>query len=159
VIVSLVPVISAGNFGGIRNVLHIRTSDRRVSRSTFRYPERRSGFDRRHPGGLLRMLRNRPGFLLTLLVGLNVLSAADWALTSRALAHGALEANAIMNSLIAVDPFAAAAFKAACVLAVTTTIWFARRYRLILATAVGAVGVYGALMLYQFAGLLSSGAS
>jgi hypothetical protein len=141
-------------------MLHIRTGDRRIGQSSLHYPERRSGFDRRLPGGLLHTLRGRPQFLLTLLVGLNVLSAADWALTSRALTHGALEANIVMSSLIAFDPLAAAAFKAACVLAVTTTIWLARRYRLILATAVGAIGVYGALMLYQFAGLLlSSGPS
>jgi hypothetical protein len=149
--------VIASDFGGIRNVLHIRTGDRRISRSSFHYPERRSGFDRRLPGGLLRTLRDSPEFLLTLLVGLNVLSAADWALTSRALAHGALEANIIMDSLIALDPLAAAAFKAASALGVTVAIWLARRYRLILATAVGAVGVYGALMLYHFAGLLSSG--
>jgi hypothetical protein len=153
----LAPGILGRDFRGIRNVLHIRTSDRRVNRSAFHYPERRTGFDRRRPSDLLGKLRDTPGLLPTLLVGLNVLSAADWALTSRALAHGALEANIVMNSLIAVDPLAAAAYKAACVLAVTTTIWLARRYRLILGTAVGAIAIYGALMLYQFTGLLSSG--
>lgn len=95
--------------------------------------------------------------LLALLVGLNLLSAADWALTSRALANGAVEANAIIDTLIAVDPLAAAAFKATIALVATAAIWFARRYRLVIATAVGAVAVYGALMIYHFTGLLSSG--
>lgn len=139
-------------------MLHVRTGDRRLSRPTICYPDRRSGFDRRRQKGLLGALRDSPGALLTLLIGLNALSAADWALTTRALAHGALEANMVLDSLIAIDPIAAAAFKAACVLAVTAAIWLARRYRLILATAVGAIGIYGALMLYHFAGLLSSGA-
>lgn len=137
-------------------MLHVRSGDRRISRPTFHYPERRSGFDRRSRHGLLGALRDSPGALVGVLIGLNVLSAADWALTSRALAHGAVEANIIMDSMIAVDPLAAAAFKAACVLAVTTAIWLARQYRLILATAVGGVGTYGALMLYHFAGMMSS---
>lgn len=139
-------------------MLHVRTGDRRLSRPAICYPDRRSGFDRRSQKGLLGALRESPAVLLTLLIGLNALSAADWAFTTRALANGALEANMILDSLIAIDPLAAAAFKAACVLAVTAAIWLARRYRLVLATAVGAVAVYGALMVYHVAGLLSSGA-
>lgn len=139
-------------------MLHVRTGDRRLSRPAICYPDRRSGFDRRSQKGLLGALRESPAVLLTLLIGLNALSAADWAFTTRALANGALEANMILDSLIAIDPLAAVAFKAACVLAVTAAIWLARRYRLVLATAVGAVAVYGALMVYHVAGLLSSGA-
>jgi hypothetical protein len=133
-----------------------RASDRRMSRRAFHYPERRSGFDRRREGGLLCALRDNPSALLSVLIGLNAMSAADWALTSHALAHGATEGNAVMSWLIATSPAAAGTFKAACALVVSAAIWRGRRYRLILATAVGGLSLYGALLLYQLAGLLGT---
>jgi hypothetical protein len=105
------------------------------------------------------VLAERPAILVVLLVALNLLSAADWMLTARALANGAAqEANVLMNALIATSPAAAAAFKALVMLAVTAFIWWARRYRLVLATSLAAVGVYAALMLYHVVGLAYSGA-
>jgi hypothetical protein len=134
-----------------------RRTERRQNRASFQYPERRTGFDRRRPSDPLRLLRERPVILLALLVGLNLLSAADWALTMVSLSHGALEANAVMNALIFANPVAAGAFKAIAMLGVTLLIWRSRRYRPILVTALGAVGVYAALMLYHAAGLASIG--
>jgi hypothetical protein len=134
-----------------------RTPDRRTGRAEFHLPERRTGFDRRRPRDPMRILRDNPVLLLTLLVGLNALSAADWALTGRALAHGAQEANAVMSALIIANPFAAGAFKAAVMLAVTVFIWRSRRYRSVLVTALAAASVYAVLMLYHVVGLASLG--
>jgi hypothetical protein len=136
--------------------MHKRDGERRC-RSSFQLPERRSGFDRRRPGDPLRRLLDQPAALLAVLVALNLLSAADWMLTSNALAHGAREANLLLASLISSSPLAAGVFKAAAVLAVSAVIWRARRYRAILAVAVGAVGLYVMLMLYHAAGLARIG--
>jgi hypothetical protein len=96
--------------------------------------------------------------LAVLLVALNVLSIADWLLTLRALTLGAQEANAFMGALIVADPIVAGLVKAGIMLGVSLVIWNARRYRLVLATAVGAVGLYGILMLYHAMGLATLGA-
>ncbi|MDR3686994.1 MAG: DUF5658 family protein [Coriobacteriia bacterium] len=135
-----------------------RIGDRRASRAAFRFPERRTGFDRRRPNDPLRTLADNPAALVALLVALNALSAADWALTSRALANGAQEANAVMAALINANPVAAGGFKAAMMLAITLLVWRSRRYRLVLAAAAGAFAVYGILMIYHAAGLVSLGA-
>lgn len=135
-----------------------RAGDRRASKSSFHYPERRTGFDRRLASDPLRLLDERPALLAGMLVALNLLSAADWALTTRALAHGAQEANLFIGALIVANPLVAGASKAALMLLVSVLIWRARRYRLVLATGVAALGLYGALMLYHLAGLASVGA-
>jgi hypothetical protein len=131
--------------------------DRRGGHAGFHVPERRSGFDRRSPRDPLRLLLDRPLALVVLLVSLNLLSLADWALTWRALAYGAREANTVIGSLMAVSPLAALVFKVGSMLLVTALIWRNRRYRLVLATAIFAVGGYAVLMLYHGVGLASVG--
>lgn len=95
--------------------------------------------------------------LLALLAALNLLSLADLILTSRAMSYGAVEANLLMGSLFGSSFAAATAFKVAAVLGVSVLIWFSRRYRLVLLTAVGAVGVYALLMVYHLSGLAAIG--
>ena len=130
-----------------------RAEDRRAGRSRFHYPERRTGFDRRYSDDPIRGLVDRPIVLVAMLIALNLLSAVDWTMTMRALAFGAQEANGVMRALIDFNPTAAGIVKAVLMLAVTLLIWRERRYRLVLITAVGALGVYGALMIYHTIGL------
>ena len=135
----------------------LRRDDRRTGRNRFHVPERRSGFDRRSPNDPLHTLLDRPLILVALLGSLNLLSIADWALTWRALAYGAREANSVLGALIGADPLVALAFKIVTTLVVTALIWQNRRYRLVLATAIAAVGGYAVLMLYHAVGLASIG--
>lgn len=133
--------------------MYPRYGDRRITGRAFHYPERRSGFDRRVPNDPLQVLRDRPYFLIAMLVALNCLSAVDWAMTMRAMALGAAEANTFLRMLIDANPLAAGVAKACIMLAVTLLIWRERRYRLVLATAIGALGAYGALMIYHVIGV------
>jgi hypothetical protein len=130
----------------------LRTSrDRRHKPIRFRFAQRRSGFDRRDGSGVLVVIRDHPLYLLGLLVALNALSAADWAFSLHAFAHGAVEGNAVLARLIAASPEGAALFKAAVVLGVSIVIWKGRRYRVLLATALLAVAVFVLLAAYHFA--------
>lgn len=133
--------------------MEVRADDRRTGRGTFHYPERRTGFDRRYADDPIRALVDRPMVLVVMLVALNLLSAVDWTMTVRALAFGAQEANGVMRALIDFNPMVAGIIKAIIMLAVTLLIWRERRYRLVLITAVGALGVYGALMIYHAIGV------
>ena len=133
------------------------SGERRSTQERFRVVERRGGFDRRGPGGVLVILRDEPFILLGLLILLNLLSAADWALTMHAMQYGALEANPLLNALISTNPTQAAIFKAVVILGISVAVWAGRRYRLLLATAVGAVAVYALLMLYHFGGIAIGG--
>jgi hypothetical protein len=135
-----------------------RAGDRRAGRGTLHLPERRTGFDRRRKGDLLRVLRDQPAILLALLASLNLLSIFDWALTMRALAFGAREANLVVGAFLAASPVSALVFKIGLMLGVSAVIWQSRRYRLVLVTAVAGLGAYACLMLYHVVGLASIGA-
>jgi len=135
-----------------------RAGDRRANRAKLRLPERRTGFDRRREDDLLRILRDQPAILLALLVSLNLLSVFDWALTMRALAFGAREANFVVGAFLAANPVSALVFKIAVMLGVSAAIWRSRRYRLVLVTALAGIGAYAFLMLYHVVGLASIGA-
>lgn len=134
------------------------TADRRVSRPFFRARERRTGFDRRKPSRVLGTLSQNAMLLFSMLVVLNVLSAADWLLTLRALDSGASEANLAIGGLLAVDPLLAGVFKAGVMIAVSIVIWKGSRYRLIVATGLAAFVGYCLLMVYHVGGLAAIGA-
>lgn len=135
-----------------------RSRERRIHPRRFYHPERRTGFDRRREHSVLSTLRDNPSALLGVLFAFNALSVADWLLTSHGLAHGAIEANAVIASLITVSPLVAIAFKSGCTLAVSALIWHTRRYRMVLATAIVGVAIYCGLMVYHVVGLASMGA-
>jgi hypothetical protein len=126
-----------------------RTIDRRQRRAGFRVPERRTGFERRYGADSLLELRDRPSQLFGLLLALNALSVGDWMLTTRALEHGAVEANLVLASVMSQSWTLALAFKLSMVLLGSVAIWMARRYRLVLGTAVLVSTVYLAVALYQ----------
>jgi len=140
-----------------------RGEDRRRSHR-FRLGERRSGFDRRQSqrrsplsaavnAPLLR-LREHPRTLLELLVIANLLSLLDLALTQTLLRAGAAtEANPVMAHLLAGGAVQAAVVKAGIVLVASLAIWALRRRRAALSAAVFFVTLYGAVVLYELAGL------
>jgi len=134
-----------------------RGADRRLKRR-FRFYERRGGFDRRRAYPFLRTLRDVPWTLLTILVLINVLSAADGVLTAVELATGlASEGNPVFGHLIRVSPQFAAFFKVAVMLAVSIAIWRGRRYRAILVLAPLTAGLYAALLGYHLGSLSGMG--
>ncbi len=133
-----------------------RTTDRRRV-SVLRYPERRSGFDRRLPengvaaaGELaLRGLRDRSALLASVLVAVNVLNVTDLLFTLFLLSRGAAEGNPVMDALIGTDPLVAAAFKVALLGLVSATVWRMRRYRSILAVGLIALAAFVILTFYE----------
>jgi hypothetical protein len=126
--------------------------------------ERRSGFDRRQSlsrsraraaldASLLR-LREHPRALVGVLALANLLSLLDLALTRTLLRAGAaLEANPAMRYVLAGGAAQATFVKIAAVAAVSLAIWALRRHRAALAAAIFFVTVYGAVVLYELAGL------
>ena len=136
----------------------LRAAERRCRRASLRFPDRRTGFDRRLPNDPVRTLRDQPAILFGLLAALNLLSIVDWVLTSHELTFGAREANLFIQTLLNASPWLVIAFKVVWMLCLSGLIWKARRYRLVLLTAVGAVGAYAVLMLYHVAGIVSIGA-
>ncbi len=141
-----------------------RGADRRRAHR-FKVGERRSGFDRRrraHRAFLgaafedtLIHLRDHPRTLAELLFAANLLSLLDLALTLKLLRLGvATEANPVMQYFFAGGFGQAAAAKFAIVAAASLAIWALRRRRAALTTALFLVGLYGAVVLYEIAGLI-----
>jgi len=129
-----------------------RADQRRQRTISLRWPERRTGFDRREDV-TVEVLRDNPTVLLFALTILNLLSILDWRLTVLELSMGATEANPIMAAFFAFDPTTAGLFKVALMLTVSLIIWRGRRYRRVLEMAVLAMMVYTALIVYHIAGL------
>jgi hypothetical protein len=139
-----------------------RSTDRR-RRKAFRLHERRSGFDRRQTPRaewlrpyerLLRRLRDNALLLAALLIAINLLNLADFALTLVALGRGAEEANPVLRPMFDASPWAAAAFKLGLGFAVSLLVWDGRRYRKLLEVALLVLALYSLVILYHFWGLL-----
>lgn len=126
-----------------------RGGERRTRRVSLRYPERRSGFDRRVAGGALAGYRDRPHLIALALATLLALNVADYAFTVVALGRGAREVNPLMAALFEIDPVAAAVVKLAAVMMVITAIWQLRRFRRILQVSLIALAGFGMLVSYQ----------
>ena len=134
-----------------------RSSDRRGRCASFRYPERRTGFDRRGiRNGLgrlaewsLRCLRDHEVLLAALLVTVNALNVADLVLTLRLLSGGALEGNPVMSALLGSDPLMAAVFKLIAIAVVSLMIWRMRRYRNVIATGLAAFTCFSLIVGYE----------
>jgi len=139
-----------------------RGNDRRRRRRP-RLMDRRSGFDRRRPqdqtplaaaieAPLLR-LRDDPRLLAEVLVLVNLLSILDLLITLTVLRLGASELNPVMAFLIGVHPLAAGVFKVSAVGLATLGLWLLRRHRAALTTSLLLLATYGALVIYELAGL------
>lgn len=129
-----------------------RYADRRSRAVSLKWPERRSGFDRRRPLAI-EHLRDSSAALFLVLALLNLLNLLDWRFTTLELQYGATEANPLMALFFGVDSYTAGLFKVAVMLGVSLAIWKARRYRRILEFAVIATTVYAALIVYHLVGI------
>lgn len=147
---------------GIREDIDRRRRERRRRRS-FRWSERRSGFERRDGSprtwrrpyqALLLRLRDDAPLLAAFLIAINLLNLADFALTMVALGRGAEEANPVLRPLFAASPWAAAAFKMLLGLGVSLLVWNGRRYRKLLEVALLVLALYTLVIVYHFWGLL-----
>ncbi len=131
-----------------------RRSERRTQ-ARFVWRERRSGFDRRRHGPVVKRLlelRDSPIALLSLLAAVNVLNLLDQLATTRALAAGFGEANPVMAGLISFDPRLAAIVKITAIAGVSGGVWALRRYKVILEVGVLMLLVFTAVLLIHFAG-------
>ena len=135
-----------------------RRVDRRAGASRFHFPERRTGFDRRRRYAITGFLRDRPHLLALLLIGVNVLSAVDFALTYLQLQAGvAVEGNPILAELFEQSAGRAWAFKTAVVLAVTLSMWLGRKHRAVLWAAAATFVLYALLVVYHVIGMRAVG--
>ncbi len=130
----------------------LRAADRRVKRTRSRWPERRTGFDRRCEYGI-SVLRDSSLLLLVMLGVLNILNMLDLRFTLLALDRGAVEVNPVMTFFFNIDSLSAVLFKITLVLAISLAVWWGRRYRRILEFAVLSTAVYAALIGYHILSL------
>lgn len=133
-----------------------RFRERRAGGPALRFPERRTGFDRRSADGWLAWYRDRPQVVVAILAMIIVLNIADFGLTLRAIDLGAREANPVMSQLFDRGPAYAGAVKLLVALLVTGVMWQLRRYRQILAASLMAAGGFGLLVTYQLLLVLSA---
>lgn len=140
--------------------------DRRMRRVSLRFPERRSGFDRREVTGggvrraYLRMLcrfRDRPGAVAAVAAGIVLANGADLVLTLRAIDLGATELNPVMAGLISASPVAAGAFKVAVASGVAVAFWALRRYRRVLETSLAVLAGMAVVLGYHAVAFLAAG--
>lgn len=115
----------------------------------FRIPDRRFGFDRRKPSGLIAKMRNSEVTVLTLLALINLFNLVDLIASINLFERGAIEANPILAQLFVIGTPVAAIFKAILVLTITAIMWRFRRHRCVLIGVVVALSVFAATMLYE----------
>ena len=137
-----------------------RGIERRVQQSRLRFPERRSGFDRRlveRPGlrgmwdaSMYKYRDTRTTFLLVLAT-IIVFNYLDYLLTVRVLRAGGAELNPIMARLFEISPVVAAVAKMGTVGAAVLVLMLLRRYRRTLEASLILLLAFTALMFYHAA--------
>lgn len=135
-----------------------RNRDRRRSRISLVWPDRRTGFDRREPqlgslraryrDWLLAYRRNQRTLALVLAI-ITALNVADLVLTQRALGLGAVEGNPLMAVLFEADPVMAGVMKIGVGLVVVGLLWALRRYRRALEFSIIALVGMGLVFVYH----------
>jgi hypothetical protein len=139
--------------------------DRRRQRASFRFPERRLGFERRLPpttsvrGTYLRVLdvyRKDSTLLTAVLAAIIGLNLADLLLTARALEMGASELNPFMATLFDADMVLAGLFKVIVGGVVVLGIWALRPYRRALELSLLALAGFSLLMVYHVVALVAA---
>jgi hypothetical protein len=135
-----------------------RGFDRRLRRTPFHFPERRTGFDRRLPESAgwngyydtaLRSYRDNKSTFLLVLATIVVFNYVDYLLTFRMLRAGGIELNPLMAHLFEMSPVLAAVAKLGVVGAVVLVMLMLRRYRRTLEASLVLLTSYTALMFYH----------
>jgi hypothetical protein len=135
--------------------------DRRVRRVSLRYPERRSGFDRRAErdassvratyADWIRRIAASPVRYGTVAAAIFVLNMVDLLLTYRALERGAIELNPVMAALLDAGYGVAGVVKIGVSALVVVLGWRLRRYRRVVEVSLLLAVVLGAVVLYHLA--------
>ena len=132
-----------------------RITSRRSTRSKFRYPEKRTGFDRRFQRKSvfsrisISLASHRRAFI-GILIAVNVLSVLDFLLTMNLLNLGHVwEGNPVMAGLIVYSPVIALVHKTSLVLLITLVFWRFRRYRAVMLATSSTFVLFSVLILYQ----------
>jgi hypothetical protein len=100
-------------------------------------------------------LRDRPQWVLAMLVLVNGLNVADFVLTLKVLANGGGEANPILRSLFALDPLYAGIFKVLAVFLTSWLVWRCRRFRTGLESSLILLAVFCGVICYHIFGLIA----
>lgn len=131
-----------------------RRHERRARSVSLRWPERRTGFDRRGSYPVSGLVRSSDRRLAAVLAAIVLLGLLDWAFTAYSLSSlGAYEANPIMRRAFDASPAHALALKTASLAVVIPGIWWLRRYRSALLLALGAAALHLALVAYHVIGM------
>ena len=137
-----------------------RRGDRRLHRTPFHFPERRTGFDRRLPRSAgwsayydanLRSYRDSKSMFLLVLATVVVFNYVDYLLTFRVLRAGGIELNPIIAYLFEISPVLAASIKLGGVGVAVLVLLMLRRYRRTLEASLVLLASYTALMFYHAA--------
>jgi hypothetical protein len=143
--------------GAVTSSHERREVGRRERRVSLRYPERRTGFDRRDSSRYqlaMAGFQSDPRAIAGVLGLVLLLNAMDLILTLQALRLGATEANPVMAWLFDQDLLLASSFKLGLGTAVAITIWRLRRYRRVLELSLVLAGVFVLVVGYHLAGQL-----
>ncbi len=139
----------------IKTLTDNRATTRRNARVKFKYPERRTGFERRilRTSYLSRVsisLANHRRAFLNVLIAVNVLSVLDFLLTINLLNLGHIwEGNPFIASLIVFNPIVAFLYKTSLVLSVTLVFWRFRRYKSVILATSSTLLFFSVLIFYQ----------
>ncbi|MBN2247277.1 MAG: hypothetical protein JW733_01110 [Coriobacteriia bacterium] len=126
-----------------------RVTKRRHHRR-YRFIDRRHGFDRRGRYPILGTMRDHAWLVVFTILLINVLSFLDGWFTAAELGLGiAREGNPVLAAANRQGPLTAIAVKFGAMAVVSTTIWFGRHKRSILALALVAVALFGGLVAYH----------
>jgi len=107
---------------------------------------------------ILGTLRSSSWVLLGVLAATNLLSLLDGYLTYVEVTTGiASEGNPVLASLFEAHPLAAVAFKVLTIAIVSAVIWFARRFKAVLAVSLFALAVFTAVVAYHIGSLVGFG--
>ena len=130
-----------------------RDSDRRAGGVYLRWPERRTGFDRRRSYPVSSALSSDERWFASILALIMLLGILDWAMTYYALSSlGAAEANPFMRIAFETGPGAAFALKVTSLGAVIAGMWLLRRYRSVIVLAAIAAMLHVVLIGYHVVG-------
>ncbi len=131
----------------------MRITDRRINRVSLRWPERRTGFDRRRSYPVSSIFRSDDRRYAAVLALILLLGIMDWAFTSHALdALGAYEANPFMRAAFEAGSMYALGLKLVSLTAVIACMWWLRRHRSVIVVATVTAALHIPLIAYHVAG-------
>jgi hypothetical protein len=133
--------------------------DRRSRRTAARFPERRTGFDRRTDPSAgrvrvaylewIRRLSQSPERAAVLMISIVALNVADVAFTFRALDRGLQEVNPVMAGLLDAGHGVAAFVKIGVSVALASAGWWFRRFRRVIEVGLLVAALMSLVVLYH----------